>query len=276
MAIGAHADDIELNVGGTLCKYKDLGYEIVYVMSTNNMSGNWSKLRPDGTKEVNVLPYDKIMPQRKKEAAAAAEFFGTKAIHLDHPQSRYTEKDCSRVMLCHGGPKADCVTPNTPTILTAHRDKNAVQNLTELILKHQPEAILTHGPIMVDMEHIGTSMLVTKAYKKAVESGFNGILLYWLDITPTIFGAAFTNWDAYIDVSDYWEEKLVAIGIHACQMPDTSHLTFPNWGETCGCNRAEVFNIGKYEKLPQKHSPFYQEISKCQKASEVKPDGNIR
>ncbi len=39
MAIGAHADDIELRVGGTLLKYLDCGYEIAYVMSTNNFAG---------------------------------------------------------------------------------------------------------------------------------------------------------------------------------------------------------------------------------------------
>lgn len=54
MAIGAHADDIELNVGGTLAKYREMGYDVVYVMSTNNMSSGWSKLRPDGIREVKV------------------------------------------------------------------------------------------------------------------------------------------------------------------------------------------------------------------------------
>jgi len=48
MAVGAHADDIEICVGGTLLKYRDLGYEIVYVMATNNFSGRWSYARPDG------------------------------------------------------------------------------------------------------------------------------------------------------------------------------------------------------------------------------------
>ena len=262
MAIGAHADDIELNVGGTLCKYKDLGYEVVYVMSTNNMSGNWSKLRPDGTKEINVLPYDKIMPQRKKEAAAAAEFFGTKVIHLDHPQRAYVAKDGRKIKLHYANPRPDCIPPDTPSILTAHEDKMAVQELANLILEHQPEAILTHGPIMVDMEHVGTSMLVTKAYKQATKAGYEGILLYWLDITPTIFGTAFTRWDTFVDVSNYWDQKLEAVGIHACQMPDPSRLDFMPWGESCGCKHAEVFNIGKHERLPQKQSPFYQEILK--------------
>ena len=100
MAIGAHADNIELNVGGTLAKYREMGYDVVYVMSTNNMSGGWSKLRPD-----------------------------------------------------------------TPTILTAHEDKTAVRKLAELMLKHKPEAVMTHGPVMVDMEHVGTCMPDTGSFK---------------------------------------------------------------------------------------------------------------
>ena len=39
MCVGAHADDIEFSVGGACLKYLDRGYEIDYVMSTNNMSG---------------------------------------------------------------------------------------------------------------------------------------------------------------------------------------------------------------------------------------------
>ena len=34
MAIGAHADDIECEVGGTCLKYRDAGYEVVYVMAS--------------------------------------------------------------------------------------------------------------------------------------------------------------------------------------------------------------------------------------------------
>lgn len=260
MAVGAHADDIELNVGGTLIKYRNCGYEIVYVMSTNNMSGAWSTLLPNGRKESRILPWREIMPQRKLEAMAAARFFGTEAIHLDHPQRHYTDENGKKVELRYGNPKPGCVEPDTPTILTAHEDEKSVRKLTDLILKHNPEAILTHGPIMVDMEHMGTALLVTKAYKKATANGYDGILLYWLDITPTIFGKAFTRWDTHIDVSDYWKQKLEAIGIHACQMPDPSRLDFIPWGESCGCKRAEAFTIGEYSRFPVKESPFYQEI----------------
>lgn len=93
MAVGAHADDIELEVGGTLLKYRDAGYDIIYVMSTNNFSGTWAQLKGDGTIRVDNPPYHVIMPQRKKEVAAAAGVLRAKVVHLDHPQRHYTRDD---------------------------------------------------------------------------------------------------------------------------------------------------------------------------------------
>ena len=52
MAVFAHADDVELGCGGTLSKYREKsGYRVDYVMSTNNMSGSWCSLTPDGKLE---------------------------------------------------------------------------------------------------------------------------------------------------------------------------------------------------------------------------------
>ena len=78
MAVGAHAGDIELNVGGTLLKYRERGYQVVYVMSTNNMSGAWTRKKADGSYEVTTPPYYELMPQRKLEAAAGAKALGTR------------------------------------------------------------------------------------------------------------------------------------------------------------------------------------------------------
>jgi LmbE family N-acetylglucosaminyl deacetylase len=260
MAVGAHADDIELNVGGALAKYRAAGYEIVYVMATNNMSGVWQRRQPDGSIGRTQPPYHVIMPQRKREAAAAAEAFGTTPIHLDHPQRHYTRDDGSVVELRYGCERPGCVAPDTPTILTAHEHAASVKALAELILERRPEAVMTHGPAMVDMEHVGTCLLTTKAYRQAIEAGHDGMLLHWLDISPPIFGDTFARWDTFIDVSAYWEEKLAAIGLHACQMPDPSRLDFPEWGPACGCSRAEVFTIGGHGRCGGPHAAFRTEI----------------
>ena len=260
MAIGAHADDIELNVGGTLVKFMEMGYEIVYVMATNNMSGGWTKLRADGTRETRIPPFDEIMPQRKLEAAAAAKFFGTEAIHLNHPQRHYMGRDKKMVELRYGNQMPNCVAPETPTILTAHEHKSCTEQLAELMLKHKPEAIMTHGPIMVDMEHVGTCMLVTKAYLHALESGLDGMLLHWSDLTTPIFGDTFSRWDTFIDVNpDCWEQKMKAIGLHACQIPDPAKLDFPPRAAACGCLHAETFTVGGESRMSSPYE-FTNEI----------------
>ena len=184
MAVGAHADDLELNVGGTLLKYRERGYQVVYVMSTNNMAGAWTRGKPDGAFEVTLPPYYELMPQRKLEAAAGAKVLGTVPIHLDHPQRLFVRADGTRSELRYGSDRPDRVVPtDVPTILTAHEDKRAVQRLADLILEHKPEAILTHGPAQGDMEHIGTALLVTRSYQQAVAAGHDGMLLMWRDGT---------------------------------------------------------------------------------------------
>ena len=260
MAVGAHADDIELNVGGTLAKYHDCGYRIVYVMSTNNMSGGWSRLNADGTVATRTPPYHEILPQRRLEAEAAAGTFGTEPIYLDHPQRHYRRDDGTAVELRYGFERPDCVAPDVPTILTAHEHPPSVQRVADLILAHRPEAVLTHGVAMVDMEHIGTCLLVTKAYWKAVEAGHDGMLLHWADITPTIFGERHAQWDTFVDVTQHWDRKLAAIALHACQMPDVRRLDFPAWGPACGCARAEVFTLAGRGPHPPPCSGFSLEI----------------
>jgi len=260
MAVGAHADDIELNVGGTLAKYHARGYGIVYVMATNNMSGGWSRLRADGTVATRTPPWHEILPQRRLEAEAAARTLGAEPIHLDHPQRHYRRDDGTLVELRYGCERPECVSPDVPTILTAHEHEPSVRRLADLILAHRPEAILTHGVAMVDMEHVGTCLLTTKAYRQAVERGHDGMLLHWVDITPTIFGERHAGWDTFVDVSEHWEAKLAAIALHACQIPDVGRLDFPPWGEACGCARAEAFNIAGRGQEPSSDWELSREV----------------
>lgn len=77
MAIGAHADDIEIEVGGTLEKYFRLGYAVDYVMSTNNMSGSVNSLDADGHLVTKDEPCTEMMARRKRECADATREWKT-------------------------------------------------------------------------------------------------------------------------------------------------------------------------------------------------------
>jgi len=262
MAVGAHADDIELDVGGTLAKYYDQGYEIVYVMSTNNFSGGWSSLDPDGNKVTRKPPHYEIEPQRKLEAVAGAAMFGAEPIHLDHPQRHYTRADKSKAELRYGCELPKGLEPDIPTIITAYEHEPSVQVVTDLIVKHQPDAVITHSPTAGNVEHFATSLLVTKAYWKAIETGYDGMLVMWPELGITVFGYLNSQWNSFIDVSKFWDKKFAAISKHACQIPIPENLDFPDWSATCGCEHAEVFTVINRSQKPQLESPFALEIMK--------------
>ncbi len=263
MAIGAHADDIEFNVASSFTKYHERGYDIVYVMSTNNMSGKWSRILPDGTRESRTVPWYELMPQRKLECAKAAkELFDTKPIHLDYPQRHYTDSNGQMIDLCYGAPSPGCVPPGTPTIITANEYKPEVEKLAALILEKNPEAILTHAPIDNNPEHSCTNLLVYKAFREAQKQGYKGSLLFWLEVVSTGRGETFNLWNTFINTDGYFERKFQAIGIHACQVPRPETLDLEDGlrGKVCGCESAEVFNICQIGDDNQ--GEFIQEIIK--------------
>jgi len=261
MAVGAHADDIEFNAGATLAKYHRAGYEIVYVMSTDNLSGEWATLDPTGNRQSRRPPWHEIQPQRKKEAAAAARYYGTTPVHLDHPQRFYTKDNGELQRLHFGAERPEGVAPGSPSILTAHEDPACVERLSDLILKTRPEAILSHSMETGNIEHIGSCFLVCAAHQKARQAGYDGMLLFWHDITPPPVIASRRTWDTHVDVTGYWHCKLQALALHACQIVDVAKLDLPAFGPACGCGDAEVFTIAD-RGLPPEHcvSPFSLEI----------------
>lgn len=260
MAVGAHADDIEFNVGGTLLKYHDLGYEIDYVMSTNNFSGAWKIRQPDGSLKREAPSWDRIMPKRKEEAAAAAAMVGTEPVHLDHPQRHFMNDDGKKIELRYGSERPGEIGPDTPTILTAHEDPESVQRMTDLIIERNPEAVMVHGMVTFNMEHAGSCLLVTKAYWKAVEKGYQGMLLHWHECGNGVFEEAYLQWDTHIDVTEYNQRKIDWIGVHACMVPNPSEAEHACRDVVRGCAQYEAFNVVARGRRYFDNPPFSAEI----------------
>ena len=255
MSIGAHADDVEVATGGLLAKFHDQHYEIVYVMSTNNMSGNVRELQSDGSfKNWKETPIP-MMKRRKRECDDAAALLGTNPIHLDHPQRHYNGKDGEQIELRYNCDLPEGVPENVPSILTAYEDKKSRKRLVDLILENDPACIFAHGLCAGNIEHFATSLLVTKSYWEAVDAGYKGALLHWRE-DFTSFGLINTQWDTFIDISDYLDKKMELLGKHACQMP-TAH--YPDHGHrlralkrgvACGCKAAEIFTWVSHDRRP--------------------------
>ena len=260
MAVGAHADDIEISAGGTLLKFHANGYGVDYVMSTNNMSGQFRTKNPDGTLNRTSPPWDLMMPTRKREAAEAAARVGTTPVHLDHPQRHYYNHQGEQVEVRYGSERPGEIGRETPTILTAHQDRTAVERLANLILERNPEAVFVHGMVMIDMEHVGTCLLTTKAYWLAVEKGYQGMLLHWPDNTVSTFGDAYQQWTTHVDVTSYWKSKMDWIGLHASVVLTPEEINYAPREAACGCERVEVFDIVSRGGGRMQETPFRIEI----------------
>ncbi len=246
MVVGAHADDVEILAGGTLCKYRAQGHEIVYVMSTDNMSGGVHTLQPDGTVTTTHEPPELMSARRKRECAAAAARLGTTPIHLDHPQRHYRDAAGVQHELRYGCARPPTVPPEVPTILTAYEDEASVARLTELILEHDPVCVITHDLAVTSIEHQATVLLVVASFWRAVGQGFGGAMLQGRE-DDLVFGDLNARWDTFVDITDTLDQKMQLIGCHACQMPTAhyphhGHRQRPlKWGAACGCSAAEVF-----------------------------------
>lgn len=267
MVIGAHADDNEVNCGGTMLKYRDLGYEIIYVQSTNNMSGQWQELDENGKKRlVAKAPPADMQKRRQSECDAAAKVLGTTPIHLNHPQRHFNGPSGQKIKLTYGCERPGIVPPNTPTILTAYEDTPSVERLTNLILETEPEIIITHGIAAGNIEHYATSHLVINAYWKAVDQGYKGGLLTWHERILR-FGKSNCQWETFIDYTRYLDRKMQLILCHECQMPhaldpDFGHRRFANWyGNLCGCGAAEVFAWINRPTHRNDFGPVYPELT---------------
>jgi LmbE family N-acetylglucosaminyl deacetylase len=238
---------LEIHVGATLVKYRDLGYEIVYVMSTNNMSGGNSVLQDDGSiVTTHEAPLD-MMARRKRECDDAARVLGTTPIHLDHPQGGYFNEDGKeRVLLNYGCPMPEGIPTDVPSILMAGKDNASIERLANLILERDPECVMTHSPSDANIEHCATSILVTLAFWKAVEQGYEGGLLFWNE-GHTLNGDFYCRWDTHVDGTGYLDRKMELIGLHRCQKPtahypDHGQRLLSQWrGKVTGCEVAELF-----------------------------------
>lgn len=253
MVVGAHADDVELHNGGTLFKYMDRGYEVVYVMATNNMSGGTRTLQPEGRLTSEAFDTVATMEYRKREAADAARLFNTAPIHLDHPQRHGKipgdDGTLRQIEVRYGCPLPAGVAEDVPTILTAYSDEASVARLAERIGQHDPEAIFTHGFAETNPEHYGTFLLTVKAYGKAAEDGYHGALLHGVRNFREL-GRMGCCWETWVDITGFVDRRMAAVQKHVSQYPSEFTHGADHWraiaeeqGGVCGVGAAEIFNF---------------------------------
>ncbi len=253
LAIGAHADDIEMSMGGATLKYHErFGYEVRYVMTTNNMSGGWLERDGQGGVRERKVSWREEMPQRKLEAdTAARELFQTEVLHLDHPQRHYKDEQLRTLEVRYGSARPEGVPEDVPTILTACEDKAAIGRMAELILAQDPEVVLTLSLSDANLEHGATALLVWRAFQKARQGGYDGTLLFSLTPAPSDLPPFYNRYDTFVDTTGFHKRKLQAIGYHACQKPYPERLDLRDFNEglRCGCETAEPYLLAEEARV---------------------------
>ena len=166
LAIGAHPDDVDEYVGGTLAKYAKLGHKVFTATATNGNVGS------------ATLPKEEIARIRKKEAAEAAALIGAEYICLDYNDEMFFESEQVRldfinlVRYC----QADVILTHYPY------DYNPDHNLTS--------KIVTDIPVMIPVAKLVTpekpcDKIPTVYYFEPV-NGIGFVPTEYVDITEEI------------------------------------------------------------------------------------------
>lgn len=233
MAIGAHADDVDLRSGGTLAKYHKMGHEVVYVLATNNTAGA----------HINQTALEHAT-QRRNEAWEGARILNAELIYLDFKETMF-EKRGEREKL--GFQTVDLGDypewgRDKPPIICAQDLDEAVEEVAALLRRYEPEIVLTHSPTEKD-EHWATCVLVLKAFRKARQSVELGTLYAWADSgTATVSIAP----DFFVDITDTIQTKYTVLNKHVSQgfreipePPNRARELY--WGSFIGVRFAEAF-----------------------------------
>jgi LmbE family N-acetylglucosaminyl deacetylase len=256
MAIGCHCDDIENNTAGTLLKYLDQGYKIVYIIASNNMTGCDERDRELGDIDwpgtARPMPPKEGFEVRHAEAMAAAACFNTEPIFFDFPQGHYHKDGVFKsVMFKFGVDMPEGFDNDLPCVINVSEFKEHVNRLADIIVKEDPEFIFTHT-MDYNPEHNGTALFALNAFTEAHKRGARGTLLAWASQQRFEFRMAP---DVIVDISDYMDRKLEIQKLHVSQMmqnwDERWHATARFWGEwSYNCKKyGEAFKVLKVGKL---------------------------
>ena len=178
LAIGAHPDDIELGLGGSLARYVEEGKE-VYALVLSRGEKGVSNDKID--QEMSEKEKDELKGKmREKETRKALNFLGVKNENI-------------KIL---GLPDGE-IKP----------DDGIIERVYEHIIRIDPDVIFTHFPEDDHLDHVNTSLITLHAGRKV-----KNILFYESPSTRTSFSPNY-----YVDISDYIQKKVEALKIHKTQ-----------------------------------------------------------
>lgn len=251
VAICAHADDAELNAGGTLARWAATGGAIHIVMMTNNCSG---LMIPDGGNEAAKCRLSPLETSaiRHREQEAAAALLGARVHYLDYGPRHYWD---GRRRICLG---YDDVKPHPegtarqPPILVAFEDPAHVERLATLIASLAPRLVLTQTPDDRDPEHHAVAAMVWQAFR--LRPGLQlAPLRFWAPSTASPGGLFDPQYDHIENITGFFDRKLELCACHASQMTARRREIVTRralyWGRRIGVAHAEPFRSAHWDDM---------------------------
>ncbi len=239
MFFAAHADDLELQAAGTLARAQDRGYQAVYVMVTDNSSGELL----DESGDLYFLGPEETQEIRHRETREAAAMFGLEPIFLNFKQRHFHDPETDkRVVVGSDEYHARSLRTSREPILIASTLDSCVQDVSDLIRAHEPEFVLSHT-LDIDPEHRAVCNLIYLAFQRAGAKVTLGSLYAWGpssggEIIPIVP-------DTLVDISDHLETKTAAFLKHRSQATVARQRVITqraeHWGAELGVRYAEGF-----------------------------------
>lgn len=243
VAVCAHADDAELNAGGTLAKWVADGGEVRVVMMTNNCSGDLIPADGNETRKIRRPPAE-TSRTRHREQEAAAGLIGAKVRYLNYWQRHYWNGDRAVDV----GYDADALYPDTLPrelcILIACNDAEHIARLGRLLADMRPSLVLTQTPLDVDPEHHAVAAMVWSAFR-ATPSLKAVPLRFWTPSSGSPGGLVDPHYDRIEDITDHYDMKVRLCAAHASQWSERRRAIVRQraeyWGLKAGVRYAEPF-----------------------------------
>jgi len=205
LTICAHNDDQIIGAGGTLAKYAKNGWRIRTIICSY------------GEKSHPHLPRDEVIKKRMQEAQSSDKILGGKGFV--------------------------CLGIQDGKFRREFKEKNASQQLTEIIAKEEPFLIFTHSKDDFHPDHRAVHAMV----RLLVKMGVITCPVFTFDVwTPLGFSHSRAP-KLYVDVSGTFQQKVDALMVHKSQRLAILNVIWSMYlraiwtGWRRGCRYAEVF-----------------------------------
>lgn len=214
LAIGAHPDDVDEHVGGTLLKYAKAGHRIFIALTTSGNTGSNEKRNP---KEIERF--------REAEASESAKIYGAEIRFLRADDERLLDTDEMRTKVL------DAMRWANPDVIFTHSasDESTDHWMTSKLVR----AMMLSLPGCNQRSSEKPCAKMPSLFLWENDAG--------IDSLPEV----------YVDISDEFEKKVEAMGCHrsqfdymttfGCEIGADMRRLDAFRGMQCGCAFAECF-----------------------------------